>query len=140
MLTMQTLTPVVAIHVAAAVAAVALGPIALWARKGAQQRPRLHRAAGYAWVTLMVAAALSALFITGTVGPRLGGFGLIHLLVPVTLGGLMLSFVYLARRNIKGHRTVMQQIYIGACLVAGGFTLLPDRLLGHSLWTFLGVL
>jgi len=134
------LTPVIAIHAAAALAAIAIGPVALWARKGATQRPRLHRAAGYAWVTLMVATAISAIFITGGGGPRWGSFGLIHLLIPVTLGMLVLSFVYLARRNIAGHRATMQRVYFGACVVAGAFTLLPDRLLGHALWTQLGVI
>ncbi|MBV7431255.1 MULTISPECIES: DUF2306 domain-containing protein [unclassified Acidovorax] len=134
------LTPVIAIHLAAALTATAIGPLALWARKGATQRPRLHRAAGYAWVTLMVATAISAIFISGGNGPRWGSFGLIHLLIPVTLGMLVLSFIYLARRNIAGHRVVMQRIYIGACIVAGGFTLLPGRFLGHSLWSQLGLL
>lgn len=133
------LTPVIAIHLAAALAATAIGPLALWARKGRTQRPRLHRAAGYAWVTLMVATAVSALFITGGGGPRWGSFGLIHLLIPITLGMLVVSFVFLARRNVAGHRKTMQYIYVGACVVAGGFTLLPDRLLGRSLWTALGV-
>lgn len=133
------LTPVIAIHLAAALATTAIGPLALWARKGRTQRPRLHRAAGYAWVTLMVATAVSALFITGGGGPRWGSFGLIHLLIPITLGMLVVSFVFLARRNVVGHRKTMQTIYVGACVVAGGFTLLPDRLLGRSLWTALGV-
>ena len=134
------LTPAIAIHLAAALAAVAIGPIALWARRGATQRPGLHRAAGYAWVTLMAATAVSALFISGGAGPRWGSFGLIHLLIPATLGLLALSFVQLARRNIAGHRRIMQRTYIGACLVAGAFTLLPGRYLGHSLWSALGVL
>lgn len=133
------LTPVIAIHLAAALAATAIGPLALWARKGRSQRPRLHRATGYAWVTLMVATAVSALFISGGGGPRWGSFGLIHLLIPLTLGMLVVSFVFLARRNVAGHRKTMQFIYLGACVVAGGFTLLPDRFLGHSLWTALGV-
>ena len=134
------LTPVIAIHLAAAVAATAIGPIALWARKGATQRPRLHRAAGYAWVTLMVLTALSAVFISGSTGPRWAGFGLIHLLIPLTLGMLVMSFIFLARRNIAGHRQAMQRLYIGACVVAGAFTLLPGRYLGHSLWSQLGLL
>jgi uncharacterized membrane protein len=133
------LTPIIAIHLAAALAATAIGPIALWARKGRTQRPRLHRAAGYAWVTLMVATAVSAIFISGGNGPRWGSFGLIHLLIPHTLGMLVVSFVLLARRNIVGHRQTMQYIYVGACVVAGGFTLLPNRFLGHSLWTALGM-
>lgn len=134
------ITPVIAVHLTAALAATAIGPIALWARKGATQRPRLHRAAGYAWVTLMVLTALSAIFINSGNGPRWGSFGLIHLLIPVTLGMLTLSFVYLAQRNISGHRQVMQRVYIGACVVAGAFTLLPGRFLGHSLWGQLGLL
>jgi hypothetical protein len=39
----------------------AIGPIALWARQSAVQRPHLHRAAGYARATLKLACALSAL-------------------------------------------------------------------------------
>ncbi len=130
-------TPVIAIHTAAALTAVVLGPVALWARRGATTRPRLHRAAGYAWVTLMVATAISALFIQGGAGPRWGGFGLIHLLVPITLGMLALSFFYLFRHNIAGHRALMQRTYLGSCAVAGAFTLLPGRLLGDALWNAL---
>lgn len=131
-------TPAIAIHLAAALAATAIGPVAIWARKGSTQHPRLHRAAGYAWATLMVATAVSAAFISARVGPRWGSFGLIHLLIPVTLGGLVLAFVFLARRNITGHRRTMLHIYISSCLVAGAFTLLPGRLLGDLLWTRLG--
>lgn len=134
------ITPALAIHLAAALSAVALGPIALWARKGAQQRPRLHRAAGYAWVTAMVATAVSALFISGSVGPRWGSFGIIHLFIPVTLGMLVVAFVSLARRNIEGHKRTMQNLYISACLITGAFTLLPGRFLGHTVWSALGLI
>ncbi len=132
------LTPAIAIHASAALAATVIGPVALWARRARAQRPRLHRAAGYAWVTLMVAAAVSALFIQGTQGPRWGGFGPIHLLIPVTLGMLVLAFRHLLRGNIAGHRQTMQRLYLGACVVAGFFTLLPSRLLGQWLGTQLG--
>jgi uncharacterized membrane protein len=46
------LTPEVTIHMSAAMGALITGPVALWARRGAGQHPRLHRAFGYAWVTL----------------------------------------------------------------------------------------
>lgn len=131
-------TPAIAIHASAALAATAIGPVALWARRGRAQRPRLHRAAGYAWVTLMVAAAVSALFIQATLGPRWGGFGPIHLFIPVTLGMLVLAFRYLLRGNIAGHRQTMQRLYLGACVIAGFFTLLPGRLLGQLVGTQLG--
>jgi len=134
------LTPIIAIHMTAALGAIATGPIALWARKGATQRPKLHRAFGYAWVTLMVVTALCAIFISGDDLPHIGGFGPIHVLIPVTLGMLVLAFWFLAKGNIAGHRKTMQRLYFGACVVAGAFTLLPGRYLGHLLWTQLGLL
>jgi uncharacterized membrane protein len=134
------LTPVIAIHLSAALGAIALGPLALCARRGhagrvAQtQRPRLHRAAGYAWVTLMLATAVSAIFIRDHSMPNFAGYTPIHLLVPLTLGGLYIAFRNLLRGNITGHRKAMVQLYVGACLVAGGFTLLPSRFLGQLVW------
>lgn len=125
------LTPIIAVHATAAILAIVTGPVALWARKSREQRPKLHRAFGYAWVTLMLITAISAMFITGGPGPRLARFGLIHLMVPVTLFGLFGAFWFLFKGNINGHRKTMQNLYIGACVVAGSFTLLPERYLGN---------
>jgi uncharacterized membrane protein len=133
------MTPVIAVHMTAALLAVATGPVALWARRGREQRPRLHRAFGYAWVTLMLVAAFSALFIRDYSVPNLAGYTLIHLLVPVTLSMLVLAFWMLARDDIAGHRKVMQRLYFGACVVAGAFTLLPQRYLGQVVWGALGL-
>ncbi len=138
---MQTLSPVVAIHLASALGAVVTGPIALWARKGSTQRPKLHRAFGYVWVTLMTVTAISALFIPAQVGRLVGDFGPIHALSIVTLAMLALSFWFLARGNITGHRKTMQNLYFGACVVAGAFTLAPGRFLGNLVWgQWLGLL
>ena len=125
------LTPLVAIHMTAALGALLVGPVALWARRAGQQRPRVHRAFGHAWVTLMLATALSALFIRDTSFPNIAGYTPIHLLVPLTLIGLVFAFRALARHDIATHRRTMQRLYLGACVLAGLFTLLPDRLLGH---------
>jgi uncharacterized membrane protein len=132
------LNPVIAIHLGAALAAVATGPVALWARLGARQRPRLHRAFGYAWVTLMLATAISALFIRDRNLPNLAGFTPLHLLVPVTLLSLFGAFWKLAHGDIAGHARIMRRLYVSACLVAGAFTLLPQRLLGGWVWGTLG--
>lgn len=70
------LTPLIAIHMTAAIGAVVSGPVALWARKG----------------------------------------------------------------NITGHRKFMRNLYLGACGVAGGFTLLPGRYLGALFRGQLGLL
>lgn len=128
------MTPVIAVHMTAALLALVTGPVALWARRGRSQRPRLHRAFGYAWVTLMLVTAVSAIFIRDRNLPNLAGYTPIHLLIPVTLVMLVLGFRYLLQRNTEGHRKTMQGLYVGACVIAGGFTLLPTRYLGQLVW------
>lgn len=133
------LTPLIAVHMTAALGAIAAGPVALWARRGRTQHPKLHRAFGYAWVTLMVVTAVSALFIRDRSLPNLAGYTPIHLLVPVTLGMLAGAFWMLAVGNVRLHRHLMQSLYFAACIVAGLFTLLPNRYLGRLLWTSVGL-
>ena len=128
------LTPLIAVHMSAATAALVLGPVALWARLGRRQRPRLPRAMGYAWVTLMLATALTAVFIRDFKLPNIAGYTPLHLLVPVTLGSLVAAFWCLARRDIRGHSRWMRSLYVLACVGAGIFTLLPSRYLGGLLW------
>lgn len=131
------MTTAITIHLSAVLAATAIGPVVLWTRLGRTQHTHLHRAFGYAWVTLMLVTALSALFIRNTKLPNIAGFTPIHLLVPLTAGSLALAFWFLSQRNITGHRRTMQWTYVGACLVAGVFTLLPSRTLGRMLWPLL---
>lgn len=134
------LTPLIAVHMTAAIAAVALGPVVLWTRRGertrpaAQPRTRLHRALGYAWVTLMVLTAVTAIGIRDHGLPNIAGYTPIHLLVPTVFGCLFFAFRALLHGQVQTHRRVMVGLYVGACLVAGAFTLLPDRYLGGLLW------
>ena len=128
------LTPLIAVHMTAAIGAVVLGPFALWARMGSMQRAWLHRAAGYAYVTFMLLAAFTSVFIRDFQLPNLHGFTWIHLLVPVTLISLCVAFRALIRRDFVTHRITMQTLYVSACLIAGGFTLLPSRYLGQLIW------
>ena len=135
------MTPTIAIHLSAALSATILGPLALWARLGRAQHPRLHRAFGYAWVTLMLVAAISAIFIRSTTIVNIQGYTPIHLLIPVVFVSLFFAFRRLLRGNIDGHRSIMLRLYIGSCLVAGAFTLLPSRYLGRLIWgEWLGLL
>ncbi len=128
------LSPLIAIHMTFALSAVALGPFALWARLGSLVRPHWHRAFGYAWLTCMIGAALSAVFIRSTNPMSIWGFSLIHLLILLTLMGLWRGFAYLAQGNVRGHQLTMQTIYVLACVVTGLFTLTPGRFLGRLLW------
>jgi uncharacterized membrane protein len=128
------LPPTIAIHMSLALTAVAIGPVALWARLGLQQRPQLHRAFGYAWVTCMLGAVLTGVFIRDFRLPNVAGYTPIHLLIPLTLITLYRAFRCLAAGNVAGHRQNMQWLYFSACIVAGAFTLLPGRYLGQWVW------
>jgi uncharacterized membrane protein len=134
------MSPIIAVHMTAAIGAVVTGPVALWARRTGSQHPRLHRAFGYAWVTLMIATAVSAVFIRDHRLPNIDGFTPIHLLVPITLASLFFAFWKLGHRDFAGHRRVMLRLYFAACIATGFFTLLPQRYLGQLLWTQLGLI
>lgn len=133
------LTPLIAIHLSAAMGALLIGPVALWARRSGKARPALHRAAGYAFTTLILGAALSALFLRDTSLPNWHGYTPIHLLIPLSLLGLGRAFWCLSRGHIDGHRSAMRMVYVGACLIAGLFALWPSRYLGSLLWGWLGL-
>jgi uncharacterized membrane protein len=124
------LSPAIQVHLVAALAALALGPVALLARKGSPA----HRGAGLAWVALMALAALSSLFIRDFGLPNVAGYTPIHLLTVATAAGLVAGLWALARRRIRAHRRAMWSTYVGGCLVAGAFALLPERVLGRWLW------
>ena len=130
----MSMSPLIAIHMTAAISATIIGPFAMWARLGMTKRPKLHRAFGYAWVTMMIVTAATAIFIRSGLGFNLYGFSPIHLLVPLTFFSLFGAFRFLAQGNIAGHRKNMISLYIGACLVAGFFTFMPGRFLGDLLW------
>ena len=123
-----------AIHFATALLALLIGPVAIWARRAAPVRPQLHRLAGRLWVALIITTALSTLFIRTFDKPNLAGYSFLHLLVPVVIGTVAYSFHRLRRRDIVSHRRSMQWLYVLACIVAGLFTLLPNRMIGRWLW------
>ncbi len=109
------------VHVAGAVVAVLLTPVALWRRR----RDRLHKVTGYGWVLGMAVAALSSFAITefGMVGP----FSPIHALSVATLAGLVVGVRAAVRGDTRRHRASMTQLSL-ALVVAGMFTLTPGRI------------
>ena len=112
--------------------------IALWARRGTAVHPRLHRASGYAWISMMIASALSSVLIHDYALPNFSGYAPIHLLVPVTLVGLGFAFWAVVKQKYIVHRKTMQTLYWLACVVPGACTLLPDHLLGKKFLDALG--
>jgi uncharacterized membrane protein len=118
-------------HTFAALAAIGLGAAMFLARKGTF----LHRVAGRSWVALMLVVAFSSFWIKSS-----GSFSWIHLL-SVAVPVLLAAGVYFAiRRNFVRHQRMMFGVYAIGLGVAGVFTLLPNRLLGHMLWSSLGVI
>jgi uncharacterized membrane protein len=127
--------PLIFFHLLSALAALAVGALVLARRKGNGS----HRALGWIWVALMGGATLTSAFIRDHGMPNLGGVTPVHLLT-LTVGVLLPRAVLAARRgDIAAHRRSMRGIYIGGCIVAGLFTLLPARFLGRLLWSALGV-
>ena len=122
--------PEVAVHLVSALGALALGLYMLYGRKG----DTVHRSLGWAWVALMGTAAVSSGFIQGGRLPGVAGFSFIHLFTLFVLWQLPRGILYARQGNVVAHRKTMRGLYIGGCIVAGAFTLLPGRFLGQLLW------
>ena len=132
----RLLEPVIALHVLAALAALALGAAVLARRKGT----RGHRLLGRAWVLAMLATAASSFAIQAKafgIDTPLGRFGPIHLLSVVTIVTLASAIAAIRRGDLRSHRIGMASNYV-ALAVAGAFTLLPGRTLGAWLRVLVG--
>lgn len=122
-------TPIILIHIAAAIGALVFGAIPFSVRKGS----RTHRLFGRLWVALMATTAFVSFGIKSS-----GQFSWIHLLSVTALLGLSASIYAVIRGNIRAHRRGMIATY--TCLaVAGAFALLPHRRLGSLVWNAVGL-
>ena len=122
--------PVIFFHLVTAVLALLLGILMFARRKGT----RSHKALGWTWVILMGSTALASAFIRDYNMPNLAGITPIHAFTVITAVNLPRGIWYIRRGNVAAHRRCMTSLYVGACLLAGAFTLLPGRFLGHLLW------
>lgn len=123
--------PQIIVHAALALACLLLGAMILLRRKGTT----VHRVLGWIWVSAMMVVAILSFWIRTS-----GGFSLIHVLSVVTPIFLVRG-VYRARTHqVAGHRRTMLGLFVGALLVAGLFTLMPYRLIGHLVWGMPGTI
>lgn len=117
------------LHLATVLPAALIGGYLLAARKGTPH----HRSLGKVYMVLMLATAGITLFMPATVGPQfLGHLGWIHIFCAVVLVSVPRAFFAIRRGNRRTHQISMVMTYVGAILIAGGFTLAPDRYL-HDL-------
>lgn len=126
-----TFTPAIWIHLAAAVGALIVGAGIFLARKGTFT----HRVAGRGWAVLMLVTIFSTLWIRTT-----GSYSWIHLLSIGTFFGLAAAVGFAIKGRISAHRKTVIGLYVGALIVAGAFTLMPQRLLGQMLWSSLNLI
>ena len=123
---MHSLTPIVVVHLAAAVLALGIGALNLARPKGT----RAHRRLGWLWVALMATAALSSFWIFGL---RDGaGPSLVHLLSAWTLVALACAIYFIRRGNVRAHKAFMIGTFAGLA-GAGLGALAPGRLLAQWL-------
>ena len=118
------------IHVATVLPAALIGPYLFLSRKGS---PR-HRLVGKVWISLMVASSLSSFFIH-TINLFLG-FSPIHLLSAYVLYGSWSAVRAARAHRIREHKLNVIGMYVGGIVVAGGFTLLPGRVMHEVMFTW----
>src|SRR5690606_22602361 len=64
----------------------------------------------------------------------LGPFSPIHILSVLTLTGLWQAVGAARAKQIVWHRRSMQQLYLGALVIAGFFTFMPGRIMHHAVF------
>ena len=121
--------PLIIAHACTAGAAVLLGAALLRGPKGT----RAHRFAGWIWVLGMAGVAGISFAIRGP-----NGYSWIHGLSVFTLVTLVGGVAFARLHRVRNHRVTMMSLYGGALVITGLFTLLPNRLLGSAVWSFLG--
>jgi len=113
---------VIALHLAAALAALLLGITVLARTKGT----RSHKLLGRTWVAVMLVVALSSFWI------QRDGFSWIHLLSIWTLISLACAVWFIRRGNVRAHQRFMIGTFLGLA-GAGIGALAPGRLLSTLL-------
>ena len=57
-----------------------------------------------------------------------------NILITLSVVTLVLGVSAARAHRVQQHRLTMISIYLGALVITGLFTLLPNRLIGHALW------
>jgi len=112
----------IVLHLAFALAALALGSVVLARRKGTAS----HKMLGRIWASLMAALALSSFWIfeiRQAVGPSF-----VHLLSVWTLISLACAIYFIRRGNMRAHKGFMIGTFLGLA-GAGAGAFMPGRAL-----------
>jgi uncharacterized membrane protein len=116
----------VAAHLASVMTALPLAVSQLVLPKGTLR----HRIVGYVWIALMVFTALVS-FSIHSINKQ--GLSPVHLFSALTLICAPIIVWEARRGRVERHRRVVLLLVIGGLVIAGLFTFVPNRALGHLL-------
>ena len=112
------------LHLATVIPAFFIGTLLMLIKKGT----KLHKGAGRVYMILMLVTAAITLFMPAHVGARiLNHFGFIHLFSFLTIYSVPRAYFAIKKGDVKTHKRSMIGLYIGAIIIAGGFTFTPGR-------------
>ena len=118
------------VHLATVVPAFVIGTVLLLIKKGTPT----HKSFGRIYMTLMMVTALVTLLMPAHLGDTLlNHFGWIHIFSFLTIYTVPTAYWAIKNGNVQSHKRKMILLYIGAILIAGGFTFMPGRYL-HQLF------
>ena len=108
------------IHIVVALLALGLGIVMLVRRKGSKS----HKMIGRVWMGLMLAVAITAIFIREI---NNGAFSWIHLFIPLTFFTAWEAVHYIRKGNVARHKRAVVGMFFGALLIPGAFSFMPGR-------------
>ncbi len=115
----------VVFHLFTLVPALVLTPFLFIGSKGV----RMHRILGWTWSILMLATAVSTLFIRDAGG----NFSLIHIFTVITLVSVPRLLFNARKHRVMQHRWSVLGLVFGALLIAGFFAFVGNRFLAQAL-------
>jgi len=119
------------LHLASVLPAFLIGTFLLLRRKGSP----LHKLLGKIFMVLMLITATITLFMPAQLGPTLlGHFGFIHIFSLLVFNAVPRAYLAVRKGDIISHRNNLIGLYVGAIIIAGGFALLPGRLIYQTLF------
>lgn len=115
------------LHIGTVLPAIPLGLYIFLTRKGG---PR-HKLLGKIWLGLMGTTAIATFFIRNVAD---GGLSWLHIFSVLTLIGIPQAILSARRGQIVKHKAHLLQLFVGALLIAGGASFLPERTMWR--WAF----
>ncbi|MFT5743932.1 MAG: putative membrane protein [Paracoccaceae bacterium] len=113
---------------------IALGPVVLYRTR----RDRLHKIAGYIWISATLTVATTSRFIShfAVIGP----FSPIHGFALLTYWSVYTGIPHIFAKRIAAHRAVLRSLYWNGLLIAGLANFLPGRTMNTVFFEGLGAL